>query len=141
MRVAILKTDNGDHSPKQWAYATASRLIEVDSSVVDDRFLAAQELQLAVTRVLIKHHTDVQDTEYASLMANGDAHLQTEVDVQAHVDAAFADVVAAAKGTDWESLFDDSVTQASIRHLLEADFSTSKHLKRAWHIHHKTAQQ
>lgn len=139
MRVSILKTDGGEHSPKQWAFATASRLIEVDSNVIDDRFLAAQDLQLAITRALIQHHTDVQDTEHAALTANADEHLQTEIDVQAHVDAAFADVIAAAKGTEWESLFQDPATQANIRQLLAGDFHTAKKIKREWHQHRASA--
>lgn len=130
MRVAILRTDHGEHSPKQWAYATASRLVEVDPSVIDDRFLDAQALQLAITRVLIQHHTDVQDIEHAGLTSNADAHLQTDIDVQAHVDAAFVDILAAARGTPWESQFQDTATQGQIRQLLATDFFTAKHIKR-----------
>lgn len=139
MRVSILKTDGGDHSPKQWAYATASRLLEVDPNVVDDRFLAASELQLAITRALIKHHTDAADSEHAGLAADADAHLQTDIDVQAHVDAAFADIMNAAKGTEWESQFAAPEMQEQIRVLLERDFSHNKHLKREWHVHRTAA--
>lgn len=141
MKVSILKTDGGEHTPKQWAYATATRLIEVDvSQGIDDRFFAAQELQLAITRVLIKHHTEVQEVEQSALNADADGHLQKEIEVQSHVDAAFAEIIEAAKGTPWEAQFAEPEKQAQIRILLTKDFHHSKALKRNWHQHRRAAQ-
>lgn len=140
MKVSILKTDGGEHSPKQWAYATASRLIDVDvAEGVDDRFFAAQELQLAIARILIKHHTEVQDAEQQALNADADGQCQKEIEVQSHVDAAFTEIMDAAKGTMFESQFQDEITQQRVRTLLGKDFHHSKGLKRAWH-QHRSAQ-
>lgn len=139
MQVSVLVTNGGEHSPKQWAYGTASRLVNVDSSVIDDRFIEAEEMRLAVTKVLMKHHADVQDSEHAALAANADAHLQTDIDAQGHVDAAMADILEAAKGTRWETQFSDPETQPQIRQLLETDFRTSKQHKREWHQHRANA--
>lgn len=134
MRVSILKTDNGEHSPQKWAFATASRLIEVDvNDQAGDRFIAAQDLQTVIMKALVKHHVDAQDTEQSALNANAAAQLQTAIDVQGHVDAAFADVIAAAKGTPWEAEFADPQAQDAIKDLLRKDFEHSKHLKREWH--------
>jgi hypothetical protein len=105
MPLIFLKTDHGAHPPEKWALATAHNLVLIapNSDMLIQR--AASELQFKVADALVKHYRNLQEAEAGALALHGDDHLATPIDPLPYVDAALADVVAAAKGTSWEEKF------------------------------------
>ena len=67
----FLKTDNGDHSPQDWAIATADHLIGFDvSKGTTAEYMEAVKLEIAIVDALTPHHDKVQKTERAKLAAD-----------------------------------------------------------------------
>jgi hypothetical protein len=133
---SILATDGGVHPPDKLALATADHLVHVNPKAPAEKQVAARKLEIAIAEALTPHHSVVQGDERVALASIGDGHLDTEVDVAAHVDDALVAVVACAKGTPWEAHFQDADVQAVIRQTLGNHFATSKTIERSWHCDH-----
>lgn len=156
MQVGILKTDGGPHPAEKWAFATATHLVLVspnaDSLLQRDAFL----LQMKVADAIEKHYTELQKVEADALALHGDDHLATPIDPTPYIDAALADVVAAAKGSKWEKHFQSTErkphesnaflapneeplepypsVQDVMRTVLATHFATAMHVHRSWHV-------
>lgn len=141
MQVSILKTDNSlTHTPEQWAMATASKLIEIDPKVVDERLVHAQKLQVAVMEALVAHHTKAMDAERAQLADKGDARLDDPVDPSPHVDEAM-EALHALKEVHplWAAHLADPVSREAVRNILHDHFHTVHRIERNAHVVRKGA--
>lgn len=138
MQPFILKTDGGSHTPEQWAMATAMTVLPIDPKVVDSRLLAAQKLQVRIAEVLVPHHAHVQTTEQSELAVKGDARLAEPPGHPDVVDTAMAEIVDAAKGSEWEAHLADPEVQAEMRRLLHEHFVSAQLIERSWHQDRKT---
>ena len=109
---AFLITNNANnHSAEDWAAATADHLVHVKDGSTNQ--LAALKLEVAIIEILTAHHAAVKSN----------ANIQTEADT------AFDKVIAAAKGTPFETLWADEGVQDQIFDTLYAHFSTSANLE------------
>ena len=155
MQVCVLKTDGGPHPPEKWAFATATHLVQVspnaDALLQRDAFL----LQMNVADAIEKHYTELQKAEADALALNGDDHLAVPIDPIPYVEAALADVIAAAKGSKWEKHFQSTErkehesnaflapgeeplepypsVQDVMKTVLATHFATAIHVHRSWH--------
>jgi len=156
MQVGVLKTDGGPHPPEKWAFATATHLVLIspnaDTMLQRDAFM----LQMQVADAIEKHYVKLQADEAAALATNGDDHLATPIDPTPYIDAALADVVAAAKGSKWEKHFQSTArrehesnaflapneapldpypsVQDVMRTVLATHFATAIHVHRSWRV-------
>ena len=96
MTPRFLITNHGTHSPEQWAMATAQTIFDIEPSVVGDRLIQAQKVQVAIAEALVPHHSNVQETERSQLAADV-AHILSPYAVDQYLEQALADIVAAAK--------------------------------------------
>lgn len=141
MQVSILKTDNSlTHTAEQWAMATASKLIEIDPKVVDERLVHAQKLQVAVMEALVAHHAKAMESERGQLAAKGDARLDEPVDPSAHVDEAMEALKSLTTlHPQWAAHLADPVSRDAVRDLLHNHFHTVHRIERNAHVAKKGA--
>lgn len=139
----IMITDGGAHPPEFWAQVTAEHIAPISPDLTGHRRDAALRLQLEIQKALEPHHHKVQHHEKGKLAADPD-HLMTDVDPEPHLEEAMADILAAAKGTEWEGHFAKPEVLAAIRQEVGAHFATAQHIERSWHVDrnpkHKHAQ-
>jgi hypothetical protein len=136
MKIGIIKTDGGEHSPELMASVCAGQIMSIDpSKMAGPKLIAAQQLELAVTQALIRHHTGARDAVRDELKANAAAHFARPDlhDPGARLDQALADVTAAAVGTPWESEFADETKRAAIRQVIGQFLVDMAHLERLYH--------
>ena len=138
--MAGIVTTNNDggkgHTPEKLAMVTARQLFDFDPNTLDSAKLApAQKLLAAIQEALIPHHAKVQSTEREILKEKGSAHLDTPHDPLAAAQAALADIQAAAKGTPWESEFQNPEIVSGMTQVIGNWFATSQHIERQYHCH------
>lgn len=130
----FMSTDNGDHSPLDWAMATADHLVQVSPKAPAERQLAGRELETAIARALLPHHDRVQAAEYGRLKTLGDAHVNFHPDPTEHLDAAVAAVNGCARGTMFEEQWMAPAWQDQVRATLANHFQTSMKNAHSWHV-------
>lgn len=130
----VLITNDGDHSPTDWAMATADHLVHVTPGASADVVLEARKLEVAIASALVPHHDKVQTHERGHLAAKGDEHLATPLDPTQHVEEAVQAVIACAVGTRFEAKFREPAVQNMLRQQIASHFATSMHNARSWHV-------
>ena len=139
MQTSVLITNGGPHSAEKWAECTASHIMQISDHVAGERLAGARKLELAILTILEGHHTTVQTGEQTALATlkakETDARLNAAPDASEHldVDAAVAEIVAAAAGTEFEPHFALPETQTYIKDLLVQHFNTNIDIARQWH--------
>jgi hypothetical protein len=130
MRFGILITDHGTHSAEKWAAALADKIITIAQNLQGEKLIAAQKLQLAISELLVNHHSDHKDEITASL-ATG-THFETPIvhSPGDRGDQALADVQAAAKGTPWEKSFQDPEIVSQLKFLIGQSLVDLAHVER-----------
>lgn len=137
MRALI--TNGGAHPPEKWAAETAEQICPFDPS--GDNTIAAKRLQLAITELLVGHHGAVQESENGHLASKGDARLDEAHDPMPAAEAALEAVIAAYKGTPFESKTEDPEWRASVGGILASHFATSVDISRQWHCHRNPSEK
>lgn len=161
MFTGILKTDGGPHSHEQLAYATGSMLanafeVKSDSPNFVAIEMAKDEFRVAVTKIMLKHHKEVQDAEREHLCSDSPdldkGHDRLCCDLCCHelteVEEAVAEIKEATKpllaivqnkevvpvnpGTFEQVSFDDHLLTI-IRQRVEMDLHTTMLIERQWH--------
>lgn len=102
MLTGILTTNGGAHSPKKWAYASASMLldwfkIDPNSPRGIDLEMAKDGMRPAIAGILIKHHEAIQKLEQVackkddgrSLLPDHTLEVREHVDIDIAVDEIF----------------------------------------------------
>jgi hypothetical protein len=152
MITGILITNGGPHSPEDWAYASASMLLEaikVDPNsprrVALD--MAKDRLRPQVADILLKHHQVTQSTERERLQSGEHERLMAPLNAAEHtdVDQAVADIhslvapllqtsllFAGGDVTNNPEEVDKHLTRV-IRERVETDLRTNMHIERSWH--------
>lgn len=152
MLVGILKTDGGPHGAFDWAYASASMMLEaikIDPNSPNRSALevAKDGVRPKLTDILVKHHDAVQTIERQKLAAGDHSRLMATLDAAEHtdVDQAVSDCVAlvmpllqrAMLYSGGEVSNDPGVLTAHltrlVRERIETDLRSSMHLERSWH--------
>jgi hypothetical protein len=136
MKIGIIVTDGGPHSPEKMATACAGALLSFDPSKLDGtRLLAAQRLEMAVVEALVPHHASVMETTRNELIANSAAHFAKGNlhDPGPALDEAVAAVLAAADATEWGPAFRDPDKLAQMRQVIGQFLVDSAHIERCWH--------
>ncbi len=128
----VMITNGGPHPAERWAQGTAEHIIQIPSSIVGERLIAAQEFRQRVQRALVPHHAGVQQNEREKLLADIE-HLLKPLDPEPFLDAVLREVQDAAKGTEWEAAFAEPDRLAAIRHEIAIHFRTVQHIERSWH--------
>lgn len=131
---SFISTSKGDHSPLEWALATADHLVHVSPNASAELQIAGRELELAIVKALRPHHEDVQTTENGRLEAHGDAHVTFHPDPTEHLNDAVAAVNACAKGTVFEEQWMQPEWQDQVRATLANHFQTSMKTAHSWHV-------
>jgi hypothetical protein len=131
----VLITNGGPHSAAKWAEATASHIVDIADHVSGERRGAAIKLQAAIIDILEGHHVCIQDGERAAIKEHKHDRLNHDVDPEHHVTVEHVvnDIIAAAKGTEWESDFANPDMAGHLTVLLNQHFSTSINIERSWH--------
>jgi hypothetical protein len=152
MLTGILVTDGGPHSPGDWAYASASMLLEalkVDPNSPRRIQLEMEKdrLRPQIAQILLGHHTGVQTKEREILQAGQHERLMDPLDPTEHVDVdqAVADIHALMAPLMQQSLLfaagevtaDPAETDKHLTYLIrervEMDLRTNMHIERSWH--------
>lgn len=131
----LITNDAANHSPADWAAATADRLVQVGPHASATIRSAGMRLEARIIDILAPHHQTVQNAERELLTNKGDPHFDAD-HFEAHQDtaeAAVADIVAAAKGTPFETVFASEAGQQAIRETIASHFATSANIERQWH--------
>lgn len=136
MRIGIIKTDNGEHSPELMASACAGEIMHIDPSKMDGpRLLAAQKLEVLVIEALVAHHAAARDMTKESLVADSAAHFARSdlLDPGELLEQALSDVQSAARGTPWEAHFHDPDKVSAMRQVIGQFLVDMMHLERLYH--------
>lgn len=136
MRIGVIITDGGKHSPEKFAMACAGNLIAIDvESLPGPRYISAQKLQLDIAEALIAPHASAQATTRSELTADAAAHFtRTDLhDPSKYLDQAVENVQAAASGTEWESLFLVPDAVERMRQVIGQYLVDLMHSERLWH--------
>lgn len=136
MKIGIIKTDNGEHSPEVMASACAGNIMNIDPSKMDGpRLMAAQRLELAIVEALVPHHAATRDATKAELQTDATAHFARADlhDPGDRLEQAVADVQAAAAGTPWEDQFMHPEGVAVLRGRIGQFLVDMAHLERLYH--------
>ncbi len=130
----ILITDGGPHPAEKWAVITAGAIIDVaESARGKPSAIEGRKLELKIIDILEGHHAKVQEHERGAIKKHGVARLEHPIDPTEHLDTPFDEIVAAAKGTMFESYFAKPEVRDSLRNVLGQHFATSMHIERSWH--------
>lgn len=152
MQTGILVTNGGPHSPEDWAYASASMMLEavkVDPNSPNRVALemAKDAVRPKVAEVLSKHHDAVQSTERKKLAAGDHERLMAKLDAAEHTDvekaiadchALVAPILQKAMLFSGGDASNDATTindhlERLIRQRIEIDLKTSMHIERSGH--------
>jgi uncharacterized protein (DUF305 family) len=136
MRIGVIKTDGGEHSPELMASACAGEIMHIDPSKMGGpRLIAAQRLELKVVEALIAHHAAARDMTKESLAADSAAHFARSdlLDPGELLEKAIADVQASAAGTPWEADFRDPAKASALRQVIGQFLVDMMHLERLYH--------
>lgn len=131
----IMITNHGTHPPELYAQMLSEQLVSVGNAVVGKRRQTALAMQAKIADAMEVHHKSIRDDEHAALQARVDHH-ETEAHPDHNADraqAAMADVVEAAKGTEWEMQFADPVFQEQAHAEIARHFATHQHVERSHH--------
>jgi hypothetical protein len=152
MITGILITNGGAHSPEQWAYASASMLLEAikvnpDSPRYVQLELAKDSIRPQIAAVLLKPHQDTQHGERKALLDGDHARLGTALKADEHTDidsiveqihslvSPLLDKAALFAGGDVTK--DPEAVNAHlalvIRERVETDVRTNQLIERSWH--------
>ena len=75
----------------------------------------------------------VQNEEKHGLEKFGVDRYEHTINVSDHVNEAFDEILAASKGTHFESHFMKEEVQEHVKEVLRKDFTTEVEIERAWH--------
>lgn len=133
MLVGVMATDGGPHSAEKWAVVTAGQLVQI---ATDDpqKMIEARKLENKIIEILEGHHDAVQKHERGKIAEHGVERLKHPINAHEHdLDTKVAEIVAAAKGSQWEAVFALPEKQAYIKQVLGSHFATSMDVERSWH--------
>lgn len=135
MRVSILKTDGGPHSPGKWATATAGQIIEIAASASADQEAEGRRLELQIIDILEKYHSLVQESERNALETKGSGHLDHYHNPNIHVNVqeVVNEIVTAGRTTQWAPHFENQEVVNHIYNTIATDMATSMHIERQYH--------
>ena len=129
----ILVTNNGPHSAADWASATASHLVAIAQDAAPAVKAQAVKLEAAVIDILEGHHGTVQAGERQAVASDLNRMVAPIAPADhLNVDAAVAEIVAAAAQTPWAAAFATPEAQAGIKTTLTSHFGTSMQIERSW---------
>ncbi len=130
----VMRTNGGPHPADKWAEATASHIIEIADHVAGEKRGAGIKLQAAIIDILEADHAAVATGEHAKVHASHD-HLQTPLDASQHVgmDTTVRAIIAAAKGTPWETDFAAPEIAEHLKALLTSHYNTNADIQRQYH--------
>lgn len=133
MRVGVLITNGGPHSPQDWAQVTAGQIIDIGSQSPAALLAEARAFEAKIVAVLTRHHELVQQHERSQLGAQGSARLAGDLDPTAHIPDAVDDIVAASRGTSFAAHFAQARVRDYLERLVGGHFASSMHIERLWH--------
>ena len=133
MMVGIMVTNNGTHSPEKWAATSSNQIINIAADAAGEQALEGRRLELKLLDILEKHHSVVQSEEKRGLEKFGVDRYEHSINVWDHVNEAFDEILAASKGTQFESHFMKEEVQEHVKEVLRKDFTTEVEIERAWH--------
>ncbi len=137
MLTGIMVTDNGPHSPAQWAYGSASMLLEgikVDphSPRRIDLEIAKDKIRPLLSEVFLVHHQKVQVLERQALSEGDHERLMAKLDASEHTDIDQALLYTMGDVSN-DPVEIDKHVERMIRERIETDLKTSMHIERSWH--------
>ena len=154
MKVAILTTDGGPHSPGAWSEQTAGEIMALVKVAADSTHDSEADkarkhsyrktrmyLEADIMEALEEHHHENMELE-KSLLSEGDERLHHPLHPDAGaVDAAVGDIVgcAAKYGEPWASAFNDDGGRAMIHAIVYRHFQSAMDIERSWHCDRKMA--
>lgn len=133
MEITIMATDGGPHPPEMWARTTGNHLLSIAATAPDALLREARDLEAALVKVLIRHHTLAQEHERTGLASEGASRLTADIDTSGHVPDALDDVIAAARDTAFAPHFARPEVRAYIERLLHEHFDQSMYIERSWY--------
>lgn len=133
MRVGVLITNGGPHSPEDWAQVTAGQIIDIGSQSPAALLAEARAFEAKIIGVLARHHQLVQQQERGQLVAEGSARLAGALDPTGHIPDAVDDVIAASRDTSFASHFAKPDVRDYLERLIGGHFASSMHIERLWH--------
>jgi hypothetical protein len=133
MQVGFLITNGGTHDASKWAAATASQIIQIAADASGEQAIAGRKLELRLLDILETYHGKVQDEEKGHLERVGAAYYETPLGHDDCVEACFQEILAASKGTLFESHFAREDVQNHVKEVVHRDFATVQEIERKWH--------
>jgi hypothetical protein len=139
MRVGIMVTNHGSHSPEKWAAESAAQIvdiIQIEPTSVAYHSLTIEKTKVMneIEQVLVKHHDAVQKRELNKLEEHGTDRFDHEIapNVELH-EAAVADVLKATEMTMFAEHFRKPEVVKFVRSSLGSHFASVKHVERSWY--------
>lgn len=139
MKVGILVTNGGTHSPEKWAAESAAQLVDIiqineNSIVFESMTKAKTELEKSIENILVLHHDTVKAHEITAIDEQGFDRLGHTLDPEAdHLEAAVSDVQIAADNTMFGTHFRKPEVEKFIRSTLGSHFATVRQIERSTH--------
>ena len=135
--ISVLNTgsEQRNHTPLEWAKATASHIIEISADAETTTMMEARKFEAVLIDLLTGHHDAVQNGEQGAIASNPD-HFGTAVEDGPHADlveTAVQDICAAARGFSFAAHFAADETMRALRATLGSHFNTSAKIERMLH--------
>lgn len=129
----LITNGQNNHSPDEWALATAEMLADA-SDLSGDKLVAANKLRAAFADVLKKHHDDVQRTE-RELLASDPKHILTRLAdvIKTDAKAVAEELAVVAQGSLWAAHYAADEVKATLARIIENHFHTSMAVERLLH--------
>jgi len=138
MTVGVLVTDDGPHSPADWARATADQIVDISAEAEETKIREAERFRGQLVALLTHHHERVQSSESARLADS--ARYAEPLDPSEYVDVPVREIVDLASGYSFADHFANPETQQYLRDVLASHFATSMNIERRWHAHRNESE-
>jgi hypothetical protein len=139
MRVGIMSTNHGTHSPEKWAAETAAQLVDVihiepTSIVFDAMSIAKAQFEADLAIALVDSHVEVSTDETDALNEGSlDRLNQPLVPGDDHLNQAVDKVLQIADKSMFASHFRKPEVKVFVRSTVGSHFVTVRHIHRSWH--------
>lgn len=129
---SFLISNDGPHSPDDWAIATAEEIFALDPSLVAGRLLEAKRIQLAIASLLSPIHAAVMSKEKEALCSNPD-HCDNAHEIGDMAHEAVNEIAELARRSPWGNLLNSNEWQVEAIAALSQHLITAIHIERLWH--------
>lgn len=133
MQVGIMISNGSTHSPEKWSSATCGQIIQIAADAAGEQAFEGRRLELKLLDIMEKYYATIQSEEKEGLSRYGTDRYSHPINISDHVSEAFDEVMAASKGSLFESHFMKEEVKEHVREVIRKDMQSIIEIERSWH--------